>query len=229
MLFGDFQAINWIDPNGVIQWVSPVLGNQAAIGLDISELEIPSIALKAAKRTRNVQLTPPIRLAQGLDGFVAYIPIGYEGTDFGFLNIVFRTAPMIKYAANENILDAYHITIKDGEKMIYNSATHVNDNTQKFYTSLNIANRLWGVTAIPTDETIASLSNYMDEMVLIIGICLALIVCYLIHLAMVRQQVARATDMLFSTFIENSPSAILIKDVKGNLSACPLLAGHEWF
>ena len=35
--FPDIQAINWIDADGVIQWVNPVKGNEGAVGLNVRQ------------------------------------------------------------------------------------------------------------------------------------------------------------------------------------------------
>jgi len=94
-LFGDFQAINWIDPAGIIRWVTPLEGNEAARNLNVRNLELPAAALAAAERTGTVQVTPPITLAQGGNGFATYFPLRRDGKPEGFLNIVFRSGPLI--------------------------------------------------------------------------------------------------------------------------------------
>ena len=121
-LFGDFQALNWIDPEGIVRWVTPHKGNEAAQGLNIRELPSPRIALLEAERTGQVQITPPIELAQGGRGFVAYVPVVKDGSLEGFVNIVFRTAPLINSALREGVLDEYHLLVMDGEETVFDSA-----------------------------------------------------------------------------------------------------------
>ena len=49
-LFDDIQAINWVDPNGIITQVTPLKGNEAALGLNLLDLPEPTIALEASTR-----------------------------------------------------------------------------------------------------------------------------------------------------------------------------------
>ena len=109
----DFQAINWVDPGGVIRWVTPYEGNEAAQGLDLRSLPVPGAILAEAERTGRLQVTPPIKLAQGGDGFVAYIPLRKNGSIEGFLNIVFRTHTLIKGAFRDGIGDKYYGAVPD--------------------------------------------------------------------------------------------------------------------
>lgn len=67
--FNDLQAINWVDPEGVIRWVNPIEGNAAALNLDLRRLKIPAEILAMSEQKKAVQITPPITLAQGGRGF----------------------------------------------------------------------------------------------------------------------------------------------------------------
>ncbi len=227
-LFGDFQAINWINPDGVIEWISPIEENEAARGLDVSALPIPSKILARAKETGQVQVTPPIRLAQGDDGFVAYLPIDRDGSKYGFLNVVFCTEPLVKASAEAGFLERFNLTIRDGDRVIYNSLLRGEEGGPVFETSIDVGNRKWIITATKSEDHLSIRSSSFDDLVLIIGMLISLIIGYLIRMAMVHQQMLHAGDKIFRTLIENSPSAILLKDAKGRYTYANNL-WHEWF
>src|SRR6056297_4147047 len=101
-LFDDFQALSWVNAEGVIEIVTPNEGNEAALGLDLRQLPLPSVALARAEESGEMQVTPPLKLAQGGDGFTAYVPVSGDAGRKGFVNVVFRTAPLIEAVLSEN-------------------------------------------------------------------------------------------------------------------------------
>ncbi len=227
-LFGDFQAINWVNPDGIVEWISPIEENEPARGLDIMSLPVPSQVLLKAKETGKVQLTPPIRLAQGDDGFVAYLPIDRDGSQYGFLNVVFCTEPLIKAAAEEDLFNNFKLTIRDGDRIIYNSLLSGESGGPVFKTTIQVGDRTWEILAMKAENYMSVRSSAFGEMILIIGILISLVVGYLLRIAMVHQQMLQANDKVFRTFIENSPSAILLKDAKGRYTYANSL-WHQWF
>ncbi len=70
-----FQAINWVDAEGVIRWVSPVERNRAALGRRVVDSPLAAPALLAALESGQPALSPPLDLFQGGRGFTSYFPI----------------------------------------------------------------------------------------------------------------------------------------------------------
>ncbi|WP_161316580.1 ATP-binding protein [Sneathiella litorea] len=229
-IFRDFQAINWVDSMGVIRWVSPLKGNEAALNLDVSTLPLPAATLAAAERTGRLQITPPGQLTQGGDGFVAYIPVVRMERLTGFVNIVFRTEPLIREAMPDGLLKKYNVMIQDKTRRVFGTIDTLAgwDDDSVLHKWIVIGNRVWTISLLPTAETIAAHASLVDEIVLITLILLSVAIAYLIHLAMVRQLRIKASDKLFRTFIENSPSAIIIKDIEGAYLHANS-KWHEWF
>jgi len=186
-LFGDFQAINWIDPQGIIRWVSPIKGNEAAQGLNIKLLPAPSVALAEAERTGQMQVTPPITLAQGGIGFVAYIPLIKNGSLGGFINIVFRAKPLIESAFRDEIGSNYHLIVTDDGKMVFDTSNMVGRHLHQIHKQLKVGNRIWKLAAMPTMREVARKSSIIDELVLIVGFALSATITYLFWLDGQRQ------------------------------------------
>jgi PAS domain S-box-containing protein len=227
-LFGDFQAINWVDKDGVVKWVTPFEGNQSAIGLRLREHPDVHAIFAAAERTGESQTSQPIILRQNGGGFVSYIPIIREEGVLGYINLVFRTAPIIQSALNEGLLDSYQLIVTDGDIEMYNSANVPPIADYAESRRITIGNREWLVTIAPTRSMLLAKSNFSDELVLIGGILSSLAVGFFLFLAMAYQRKRRASETIFRTFIEHSPSAILIKDAKGRyLHANEVW--HKWF
>ncbi len=207
-LFGDFQAINWIDPSGVIRWVTPLAGNEAAQGLNIRKLKVPSVVMAEAEKTGKPQVTPPIKLAQGGDGFVAYIPLRRNDLPDGFLNIVFRTAPLIAAALPGGVGDRYRLEISDAGKRVYQSrsaaARSTDQHTQPARRQIGVGNRNWLLSMWPTAAALSAASSVYDELVLGAGVIMALVAGFLIHLILVRQMSLKDSEQRFRDFAEST-------------------------
>ncbi|MDF2367240.1 ATP-binding protein [Sneathiella sp.] len=229
-LFKDFQAINWVDSLGVIRWVTPLEGNEPAVNLDVRKLASPAKAIAAAEQTGRLQITPPIELTQGGRGFTAYIPVIKMKRLTGFVNIVFRSDPLILEAMPNGLLKKYDVMIHDRDMPVFGTLDPSTewDNENVFHKWIVVGNRVWTISLLPTPETIAAHKTLVDEIVLVTLILLSIAIAYLIHLAMVRQLHIRASDKLFRTFLANSPSAIIIKDMDGNYLHANA-QWHDWF
>jgi PAS domain S-box-containing protein len=186
-LFSDFQAANWVDPSGVIRWVTPFKGNEAAKNLNIRKLKIPNETLIEAERTGEPRITPPIKLAQGGLGFVAYIPLPPSPAQSGYLNIVFRAAPLIASALSKEPKEHFSLRLTDGDVIIYNTTTSPVVLSHQMRHVVHVGNRTWTATVTPSSKTIRQYASAGDELALIIGLLLTAIITWLIRLAMVKQ------------------------------------------
>ncbi len=114
-----FQAINWIDKNGIVQWVTPLSNNLPVVGVDL----VQNAAREAANAFSRSLLyhidtaTPLIELVQGGNGFALYLPIVLDDKISGFLNGVFRIEELITQCFNNKIKDFNYEVILSGERV----------------------------------------------------------------------------------------------------------------
>lgn len=156
------------------------------------------------------------------------MPVILHGKTFGFINLVFRTAPLIHAALSAGPLDDYQLIITDGGTEMYNSANMTPDAQYSMSHEITVNNRQWDITITPTQRLLDAANSSHDISVLIGGILFSLAVGYFFYLALAHQQKRRASETIFRTFIELSPSAILIKDAHGGyLHANEVW--HKWF
>ena len=227
-LFTDFQAINWIDSMGVIRWVSPLKGNEQVQNLDVRNHSFVGPTFRQAEKLKRMQITPPFALTQGGIGFVAYVPVVRMERITGFVNIVFRSDPLVRTALQDGLLDKYQLVIMDSKRLVFSSQDGLTADETLYHEHIRVGNREWTINLMPTPTTIAAHSSLIDELVLTILILLSIAIAWLAHLAMVRQLKVMVSDKLLRTFIENSPSAIVIKDAKYRYLHANS-KWHEWF
>lgn len=214
-LFQDIQAINWIDPQGIIRWTTPSEGNEAAQGLNIRSLPVPNTALVKAESTGQLQVTAPFNLAQGGTGFVAYIPLISNDSLEGFINIVFRISPLIKGTLRDDIEDNHHLVITDGEVEVYNSNNMYGLHAHQVYSQIAVANRLWNVSLMPNGHLADIHSTLIDEIILTVGLALSMVVSVLVWQLMIRQKTLQERERQFREIIDNLPLGFYAKDLQG--------------
>jgi signal transduction histidine kinase len=95
--FPVFQAVEWVDPQHRVQWVVPIKGNEAAVGLDLSFEPHRKLALEAAKSKGKPTVSAPVDLVQGGKGFLVYVPIHREDRFEGFILGVYRTSELFDF------------------------------------------------------------------------------------------------------------------------------------
>ena len=203
-LFGDFQALNWVDADGVIRIVTPGDGNSAALGLDLHKLALPSAALTKAEETGRMQITPPLELAQGGLGFVAYLPIKVSAERRGFLNIVFRAEPLMNNALGQNLARSYHFSVQDGDTRLFSSANPAAPSVQVEEINISVGDREWQLQVVPTSARIASASTLIDEFVFVVGLLFAAVTSSLSQLVINRQISLRESQRRLEDFASAS-------------------------
>lgn len=201
-LFKDFQAINWVDPQGTIQWVTPYVGNEAAQGLDLWALAVPGATLTEVIKTGQTRVTQQIELAQGGAGFAIYMPLIKNDIIEGFLNFVFRTNALVEGALPKEISTRYHLIIMDGEQTVYDNGQMSGSYLNLVKVPISVGDRTWNVMAVPTSLLLKESSTIIDELTLLIGLLLSLITAYLIHLTITRQLSLHESEVRFREFAE---------------------------
>ena len=100
---GDFRNIG-LARDMVLQFVYPVEGNEAAIGLDYRKLPDQLTDVYLAMESREIVLAGPLELVQGGQGFIAripiYIPDAVSGEEvfWGFASVVMNSDTILEHA-----------------------------------------------------------------------------------------------------------------------------------
>ena len=115
-------ALNWIDTEGVIEWVSPAGDpNDKALGQNVVNNANAGPFFLQARSSRADRISAPLKLYQGEWGFVAYLPTVRDGELVGFLNAVFRFAELFDYAVPEDVRSQYGLQVFYDDQLIYDS------------------------------------------------------------------------------------------------------------
>lgn len=186
-LFEDFQALSWVDAAGVIRIVTPEEGNEAAINLDLRTLPLPAQVLARSEETGRMQVTPPIELAQGGRGFVAYVPVSGTAGRTGFVNIVFRTDPLFENVLKESGARPYALNITDAGKLVFATSEVAVRSDIAHESFVMVGPRQWRISIAPTASLVRQANTWLDEIILAFGVLAAVLSGLTSRLVFVRQ------------------------------------------
>ncbi len=188
--FRGFQAINWIDRDHIIRWISPEGPNRSARGRNVLDSPLAAPAIRAARADGRPRLSPPLDLFQGGRGVTSYFPVEVDGEIVGFVNGVFMTDPLIEESLRGGILDAFEVLIGDGEELVYGSpesfgaAARDRVRTQG---DVSVLSRNWTIALAPRAATWHALQGPSHAAYVIAGLLLSTALAFVLRVALQRQ------------------------------------------
>ncbi len=199
-IFSDFQAINWIDENNIIRWITPVAGNEPARGLDITKIPASVEALKKSLEEKRLIITSPIQLSQGGRGVVGYLGLVDDtGKFIGALNLVFRIAPLLEGAINDVDDDLHYLKLFDGDEVLYESEKF-DANRVILEKNIPLPGRDWTMQVARQSLIGADLGAKSHYIVLVLGVLASLSLAVLVFVQVARQDKIETDERRFRDF-----------------------------
>ena len=246
-----FQAINWVDPKGIIRWVYPEETNRRAIDMDIHETAEPKCreAFIQVERTQKYGITPSMELFQGGQGFAVDWPLIYEGQLQGYLDAAFQIKPMVEICLARGVFDDFWLDIYEGEDLIFQ---HRSDDrkseTGAWHAEkiIQFREKVWLLVMEPKPRLYSAITLKGNLLLLLFGLMvsigMALLVYSLIRrielfqLALEKRRFAEESlvesEERYRTMIENANDMIWLLDTQGNLMffnrQSEIISGHKF-
>ncbi len=233
-----FQAINWIDENGIIQWITPLSTNQPAMGVNLVE-QAAKGAAQAFSRSHLYQIdtgTPLIELVQGGVGVAFYLPITIDDNIAGYINGVFRVEELILQCFG-NSVRAFNYTV-----LLSGTQAYLRGESKNFENpvaigrhNFTILGQSWELQIVPgsSQEITTDFTRLVSQLVIIAISILAGFFSY--SRIKSNAQLAEAhkivedSEIKFRTIFDKSPACLLRYSSKGvitdwNLEAASLFS-----
>ncbi|MCO4772255.1 MAG: response regulator [Deltaproteobacteria bacterium] len=148
--FGGFLALNWIDADGVIRWVSPLEPNRSAAGRNVNDHPTAGPFFRQAIQQHRDVATGPITLFQGQRGFASYLPMNER--HLGYLNAVFDAERLVEGCFTSGLLDAWEVQVMDGGELVYQTPRYETSGAEHAGTAaLRVVDRTWSLRVRPTN------------------------------------------------------------------------------
>ena len=183
--FGDFQALEWVDPSYRVRWVIPHEGNEQVVGMASAFDPVRRAALDAARTSQQPVMTTPIDLVQGGKGFLVYCPIYSEEHFEGFILGVFRFDKIFQDITGSKDWGAIHPKIKVGRVWVLGGG-QVEDETRgtrltHHQESLTLYGAPWTIALTGSDEIISDARSTLKALIVAIGgaigVLLVILIC----------------------------------------------------
>lgn len=188
LTFPEVQAINWVSPEKIIKWVTPLSGNEQALNLDLKKLDIPANTLRTVDQTGAAAATPTLKLAQGGFGFVVYQKVSSPVQHRGYINVVFRLERLLSGIVQE-IGDAkFAISVMDGDTTLYSDPRIEANAAQVASSNLEVAGRSWAVALYRLDGQHLDQLHEINKTYLLMGLFGSVLVGILIYFLAKRRQ-----------------------------------------
>ncbi len=185
--FGYFQAIEWADESGIVRWIQPVVGNEAALNLDLSQEPRRAATLRTAQQSDQPIATRSVQLVQGGHGLLIVIPIQTPNQLFGYTVAVFRANPLFDSITRER--QDFLFEVWDGEDLVYRSDADeprsvAQEPAGRVGTSrfpLQSLGDPWALVVRPQPSLITEQASPLPEFVLLAGTILSVTLAVLVY------------------------------------------------
>ncbi|MDA8016591.1 MAG: PAS domain S-box protein [Thermoanaerobaculia bacterium] len=203
-------AINWIDRDGLIQWVAPYADNEDALGKNVGDNPQAGPFFRQAREERTDRISAPLKLYQGGWGFVAYLPTIREGELAGFINAVFRFGNLFDYAVPEEVRTQYGLQVFYDGELIYDSWREGAQRTAERAVERDLASQgnEFVLRLLPHEDTVRMEPTKIWSP-LIFGLLLALILALLIRALVVSGTRLRQQQQLMDRIFSELPVSAL--------------------
>ena len=214
--FPGYQAINWIDSEGIIRWVVPVQTNRAALGADLHRHPYAAGAFARAERTGEVELTEPMPLLQGGLGFASYFPVDAGGGRLGYVNGVFRFDALIEACLRGTLLEAYRVGVVVAGREVWANRDGVSAEVSASG-GLEVLGQRWEVRLEPTVGIAATHRARLRQLLLAVGLVVAVGAAVLTATSLERRRQALASQERYRQLFEDSMDMVYISSCDGRM------------
>jgi PAS domain S-box-containing protein len=231
-----FQAINWVDADGVIRNVEPVQDNAAALGRDLRQHPQREIR-RAVERSLDTLLpsrTPWIEFHDGGSGFFVYWPVETPGETYGgVVNGVFNLDALITHALPDVRFNARYLValFDETERPVFTSGD-LDGEASRFRTTQEVAfvDRPLRLSVQPRNMPGGNLLGASYGLLLAVSAVLAFVLAALLRGYLLRQAALSRQEAYNRLLLDSTSEGLLGVDLLGQCTFCNsagiVLLGH---
>jgi PAS domain S-box-containing protein len=218
-------ALNYVNPQSVIEIVVPEAANVAALNSVLLENPHPSVpaAIRAARRGVPSR-TAPVKLLQSGQGFATYALLtSPAGAELGYANGVFRLRPLMETCLAESSLEEnYQLAFFEGDS---DSAFYVKPPgasprpwSHGHTFTIPAADRPWRMQIAPRPSAAMAADRFNERLILVLGLFLSTLAAGLAWLLLARQNALRESRERYQFLVENQSDFVVQLDDDGLLT-----------
>ncbi|MFC3034711.1 ATP-binding protein [Pseudoalteromonas fenneropenaei] len=236
-----YQALEWVDADGVVRWVVPLFGNEKAVNFNLNSEPERQTLLTLAKNTKVSQLSKPIDLVQEVRGFLIATPLWLRNGQFdGYMLGVFNAQEFFNQVVKP-FQDHFVVTIQFDDRLLYASEPFDPlDRSLNKATTTIFDDSGYTLTLIAKEQLFLDFETNLPDLVLLLGFVLFVLLDITLFFwsyateknNYLEEHKRELTDNLKiqEAFIENIGDAVVIIDKEGAIqrfnSAATTLFGY---
>ena len=182
-----------------VDFIEPLVGNQKALGFDISSNPIRLASINKAIQSNQAVTTGRITLVQEKGtqyGVLVLIPVWDKLNSNNLLGLysgVYRIGDMINSAlnynkTNNNLLDLWLVDVqKDKEELLYTNKDIKTVLVTQNFLNIKVAGRTWKLYAKPSQKFMNNSASFLPFVVLTICLFITLLIAYIILLQQIKE------------------------------------------
>lgn len=216
-------------PNGVIKYIYPIKGNEAALNYDILHSNQTNQEALTALRTKSFYFAGPLNLKQGGMGVVGRLPVFKKNKFWGFSAVVIRMNTLLKTSGIGSIDETkYYFQFSKTDPKTKKETFYLNNKSdfrEKYYRKVTIPEGNWNLYLISRHSDNVLYQIYTS---LILGTLLCLIFGLWVysmmkkpaeqHLLILEQaKILVENEIKFKTLFEQAPVGIAKVDIASGL------------
>ena len=189
----ELRAVQWANPDYRLEWIEPLAGNEAVLGLNILFDDYRASAVLRAVNSRELNNSKAINLVQGGTGLLTYFPL-FVGEEFqGLIVGVFNVGALVNEALPDDYARFAAIELEEDGATIHTSGeAAVSDLLVQ--REVTLPGSSWTVSLRPTDALYAEESSLTPAALLLIGAIVSIALAAGLHgLRVGRLQHSRLT------------------------------------
>ena len=187
------------------------MGNEAALGVDISDHPVGGPILRAAAAGhRAMVVTPPVDLIQGGPGFVAFFPLHRAGRFDGMIGAMFRVSRLVDNAIGRRLQESFNIRVRDGETDVFRLEHDELSDLAAVEVPIRISNRAWRMALQPRAADPTSEPVFLGRAIIVVALFLGAVMIWFLRMATTRhgtlvtaKAAAEGANRATSEFLDN--------------------------
>ena len=222
-----YQALEWADTSLRVVWAAPASGNEEVLGKSPVGDSVAEMAMEAARRMGNMQVSHASDLPQGGRGFLVFEPVMADGVFAGVLVGAFRFEDLFREIVPPSTLDEYAVAIFDGKERVYPAKDPFEAARRQWIQSgvVDFRGTSWTLEIQPRHAFLQQELSNLPHMVLAGGLLIALLMAAALHygqrsfhhaqsLRRTNSELQRSREN-FANIVDKNADGIVVADAGG--------------
>ncbi len=195
--FKGYRLIAWTDPSLRIRWFAPVeKANNLESKLDLALQKQAQAAARVARDRRTAVLTGLPGFGKAGNSLSAYLPVYSKNQLNGFVVAILNRNELFDAILSESIAPGYDIGIFVGGERVYRRNIENAENEYKQETNFDFYGSAWKIEVLPGEELLSGIDTSLQEVVLGMGLFLALLLAWAIYLMQAARLYAKQIEVI---------------------------------